>query len=229
MADAGFFDELDAVVAHRWAEIRDGAFWAHVLQNGMSRELYQTTMVEIFHYTRHNSINQAVAAWHASSPDDLHLLKFVYEHADEELGHERMIVHDLESIGLSDEALYDQPPLPPTQALVGYLYYVSLTEGAKARLGYSYWAESSYDELAPILARARADLGLADNNMTFFVAHSTIDVKHAEEVREAIAESVATPEEREAVKRVADTTLYLSGRLMEAALEKHLAASQALV
>lgn len=222
MADAQFIEELDAVIKRRWSTIREGAFWQHVLSNGMDGDLYRRVMVEIFHYTRHNSINQAVAALGASSPDDLHLLGFVYEHADEELGHEKMIVSDLESVGLLDPDELTAPPLPPTQALIGYLYYVSLIEGAKARLGYSHWAESSYDELDPILARARDDLGLEDKSMTFFVAHSTIDVKHAEEVREAIVENVATPQEEAAVKRVADTSLYLTGQLMDAALAAHL-------
>lgn len=229
MADAQFVEQLDAVVTQRWAAIREGAFWRHVTENGMDGDLYQKVMVEIFHYTRHNSINQAVAALGASSPDDLHLLGFVYEHADEELGHEKMIVSDLESVGLLDPDQLTAAPLPPTQALIGYLYYVSLMEGAKARLGYSYWAESSYDELDPILARARADLDLGDRNMTFFVAHSTIDVKHAEEVREAIIENVTTPHEQAAVMRVADTSLYLTGKLMDAALEAHLSRERAAV
>ena len=55
-----------------------------------SAELYRLTMVQIFHYTRHNSINQAVAAFRAE-PEQLSLLRFVYGHAREELGHEKMV------------------------------------------------------------------------------------------------------------------------------------------
>jgi hypothetical protein len=221
VARTGFIEELDAVVKARWARIREGDFWQHVLEHGMDRELYRLTMNEIFHYTRHNAVNQAVAAGRCSSPEDLHLLKFVFEHADEELGHEKMIVHDLASIGLTSPEETGDAPLAPTQALIGYLDHVALVHGARARLGYSYWAESSYDELDPVLSRARADLNLADENMTFFVAHSTIDAKHAEEVLEAIVENIVTAEDEEAVKQVADTTLYLTGQLMEAALERH--------
>lgn len=136
MADAQFFDELDAVVDDRWHAIQDGEFWQHVLSHGMDNELYKRTMVEMYHYTRHNSVNQALAAARCSSPEDLHLLKFCYEHADEELGHEQMITHDLRSIDLLEPELLERPPLPPTEALIAYLYYVSLAEGAKARLGY---------------------------------------------------------------------------------------------
>jgi pyrroloquinoline quinone (PQQ) biosynthesis protein C len=222
MADAAFLEELDDTVGKGWSEIKKGSFWNHVETHGVDGRLYQRVMTEMYHYTRHNSVNQALAAGKCSSPEDLHLLKFCYEHADEELGHEKMIVHDLERAGLLDRDLLESAPLPPTQALVAYLYFVALTEGAKARLGYSYWAESSYDEIGPVLQRAREDLSLEDESMTFFVAHSTVDVKHAEEVREAIVENIHTAEEKEAVKRVASTSLYLTGQLMEAALATYL-------
>ena len=39
-------------------------------------------------------------------------------------------------------------PLPATEALVGYLYYVALRYGAVARLGYSFWAEGVYGHIA---------------------------------------------------------------------------------
>ena len=59
-------------------------------------------MCQIFHYTRHNSVNQAAAAFRAD-PDDLPLLRFIYGHAKEELGHERLALHDLRSSGLIGE------------------------------------------------------------------------------------------------------------------------------
>lgn len=40
--------------------------------------------------------------------------KFVYRHASEELGHERMVVHDLKSVGICDETDLNRPPLPAT-------------------------------------------------------------------------------------------------------------------
>src|SRR3954453_15206395 len=88
------FDRLDASVAALWHQARQGAFWQHVTTHGFDRELYGIVMAQIYHYTRHNSVNQAGAAL-AAEPDQLGLLRFVYTHAGEELGHERMVVHDL--------------------------------------------------------------------------------------------------------------------------------------
>ncbi|MCL9760299.1 iron-containing redox enzyme family protein [Frankia sp. AiPa1] len=209
------FDQLDGAISRLWAQARDGAFWRHVTAHGFDRDLYRITMTQIYHYTRHNSVNQAIAAFRAE-PEQIGLLRFVYSHAGEELGHEKLVLHDLRAIGLlgPDEDV-DEQPLPATDALVNYLYGVALREGPVARLGYSYWAETVYEHIGPILGRARTSLGLDDRQMAFFVAHSEIDSKHAAEVRHAIQRAVTSPAQAAAVLRVAVTTLWLTISLLD--------------
>lgn len=127
-----------------------------------------------------------------------------------------MVIRDLESIGALPASM--PAPLPPTQALIAYLNDVAIRLGPIARLGYSYWAEEVYDHIQPILNKFRLDLGLKDEQMTFFVAHSTIDEKHSEEVRLAMQRAVKTDEERALIKEVARVTLYLTGQLLEESL-----------
>jgi pyrroloquinoline quinone (PQQ) biosynthesis protein C len=172
-------------------------------------------MLQVYHYTRFNSINQAACAFSAD-PGQTTLLRFVYKHALEELGHEKMVLRDLESIAALPASL--PAPLPPTQALIAYLNDVAIRLGPIARLGYSYWAEEVYGHIQPILNKFRVDLGLKDEQMTFFVAHSTIDEKHSEEVRLAMQRAVKTDEERAQIKEVARVTLYLTGQLLEESL-----------
>lgn len=223
------FERLDRSVGELWAHASTSEFWRHVMTHGFDRELYRITMTQIYHYTRHNSLNQAVAAFSAD-PDQIGLLRFVYGHADEELGHEKMVLHDLRAIGLlgSDEGI-DEPPLPATDALINYLYGIALREGPVARLGYSYWAESVYDHIAPMLLQARKSLQLTDRDMAFFVAHAEIDTKHADEVRQAIRKSVRTAGQAEAVHRVAVTTLWLTISVLDHAFAqwKHVRAASA--
>ncbi|MEQ4314186.1 iron-containing redox enzyme family protein [Pseudomonas syringae] len=207
-----FFKELDAIVESGWAKIKKGNYWTHSLRYPIAVELYQQVMLQIYHYTRFNSINQAACAFSAD-PEQTTLLRFVYKHALEELGHEKMVIRDLESIGALPALL--PAPLAPTQALIAYLNDVAIRQGPVARLGYSYWAEEVYGHIQPILNKFRLDLGLVDEQMTFFVAHSSIDEKHSEEVRVAMQRSVKTGEERAMIKEVARVTLYLTGQLLE--------------
>jgi pyrroloquinoline quinone (PQQ) biosynthesis protein C len=212
------FRRLDQSIADLWARARRGRFWRQVVSRGFDRELYRLVMVQIFHYTRHNSINQAATALRAL-PEEPELLRFIYSHAREELGHERLVVRDLESIGLLSGEALPEAPLPATDALIHYLYGVALREGPVARLGYSYWAESIYQQIAPLLLAARRSLSLTDANLTFFVAHAEIDSKHAEQVRTVLRRAASTPERAEAVHRVAVTSLWLTLQILEQSLE----------
>ncbi|HEY5833831.1 TenA family transcriptional regulator [Streptomyces sp.] len=208
-----FLKVLEEEISQGWEEIHAGPFWRHMLENGLDRDLYQTVMAQIWHYTQHNPINQSFAAWRVP-PAKMGLLRYCFEHSEEELGHEKMIEHDLKAVNLLEGAL-EVPPLRATQALVGYLYSVSLRDGAIPRLGYSYWAESVYPHITELLDHMRSDLGLSDREMSFFVAHAEIDAKHSDEVREQIERWAVSEEDQYKVLQVAKTSLWLTGQLLD--------------
>ena len=221
---SSFIDELQAVVDAEWIKVKKGKFWT-VAKENICPELYKETLIQIYNYTKHNSINQAVAAY-KTDHTKIGLLRFMFNHAAEELGHENMTIRDLKSLGLATDEDFQKPALPATQALVGYLYHVSLELGGIARLGYSFWAEDSYHQFNDILTLARDTMGLTDENMTFFVAHSTIDAKHSDEVKREITRWVETDEDKELVKQVAITTIYLTGCILDQVADRFLESKQ---
>jgi hypothetical protein len=218
VSSQAFIATLRGTVDAEWEQIKKGRFWNRVMREPVSRGLYRDLMMQVYHYSRHNSMNQAVAAF-VPAPEGL--LKFVYQHAGEELGHERMVIHDLKSIELFDEADLSQPPLPATEALIGYLYYVSLRYGAVARLGYSFWAESIYVHIQDAFRKISADLGLERKNVTFFGSHAQADESHSQQVEDALMRYATTKEEQALVTRVALTTLSLTGQLLEQVARRH--------
>jgi hypothetical protein len=221
-----FIATLDSVIDDEWREIYRAPFAQHVLRLGVDKDLYKLTMMQIYHYTRHNPINQAFATWRVE-PERTGLLRFCFEHAAEELGHENMVLNDLRSVGLFEPADLETPPLPATEGFIGYLYYVGLHFGAIARLGYSYWAETVYTHIGELLGKVRADLSLGDNQMTFFVSHAEIDEKHAEDVRRAIQQHAKTDAERDLIVQVTRTTLRLTRHLLSDVHEAYHAVADA--
>lgn len=213
-----FIDALRASVNQEWQVMKGGQFWQRVLNKPVSTALFRDLMIEIYHYTRHNSMNQAVSAF-VDAPEGL--LRFAYHHAADELGHERMVTHDLNSIGLLDKADLQRPPLPATEALIGYLYFVALKYGPLARLGYSFWAESVYEHIDDVLQKIKNDLALSDKNLSFFVAHAKIDQKHIDQVEECIRRYAISAEEQAVVKKVAQTTLFLTAQMLEQVAQLH--------
>ncbi|MDH1620504.1 iron-containing redox enzyme family protein [Pseudomonas chengduensis] len=210
-----FLDELKDICDQEWARIKAGRFYRMVQTSTpeLQRELYIRAMIEVYHYTKNNAINQAAATFNEDHKR-VGLLRFAMKHALEELGHENMVVSDLASIGI-DDSVFDNPPLPATEALNGYLYSLAIRGGVIPRLGYSFWAEDSYEHLAPLLDVCQNQLKLTDKQLTFFIAHSVIDAKHADDVNKAIERWVSTDQDKQAVKQVARTTLYLTGQILE--------------
>jgi len=216
-----FKAELTVLCSEQWEKIKAGNFYRLMLTEqdpDLLRRLYVTLMVQVFHYTKYNAMNQACATF-ATPNTELGLVRFALRHALEETGHENMVVHDLRSIGVDLSVLKDQP-LPATAALSGYLDSVALRLGVLPRLGYSFWAEDSYEHLQPLLVVFRNKLGLQDNQLTFFVSHATIDEKHANEVKKVIDTYVKSEAEETAVRQVALTTLFLLGQLLENVAEQ---------
>lgn len=210
---------LEIAIEKQWETIKNGKFWKHVTSDGFDKDLYTSLMAQVYYYSKHNAVNQAIAATSFRSKPSNKLLKFVCKHALEEIGHENMIIMDLQSIDIDTTFLEENENcLPPTQALIGYLYHTSMNFGAFPRLGYSYWAESVYDDIAPILESMRCSLNLNDKNMNFFVAHSNIDEHHFEEVKKAIISYEFSPEEESQIIEVAEVTLYLTGQIMESVI-----------
>jgi pyrroloquinoline quinone (PQQ) biosynthesis protein C len=112
-------------------------------------------------------------------------------------------------------------PLPATETLIGYLYWISVKGNPFRRLGYSYWAESSYHHIRPLIAGVKSALGLSDSQLTFFVAHSDIDEAHAREVRTVIDRTCRTEDDWSALAEAAETSLRLTGRMLEAVYDEY--------
>ncbi len=211
-----------SAVDAEWARIKQGVFWHRVMEHPVSHALYRDLMLQIYHYSRHNSMNQAVAAF-VPAPEGL--LKFVYKHAGEELGHEKMVVHDLKSIGMLHENDLKGLPLPATEALIGYLYFVALRYGAIPRLGYSFWAEAVYAHIQPAFQKICTDLQLTSKNTTFLGSHALADAAHIQQVEDAIQTYAIAERDQALVMQVALTTLSLTGQLMEQVARQHIVES----
>ncbi len=216
--DRSFVNSLRDTVDAEWSRIKAGEFWRRVMGAPVTPQLWRDLMLQVYHYSRHNSMNQAVAAF-VPAPEGL--LKFVYRHAAEELGHERMVTHDLKSIGLLEESDLTAAPLPATEALIGYLYYVGLRYGPIARLGYSFWAEGAHAHIQEPIRKLCVDLLLTSKNVTFFGSHAQADEDHIKQVEEAIERFAVSVQDRELVTRVCVTTLSLTGQLLEQVARKN--------
>ena len=207
---------LKTKLTEEWQTLLEGSqFVKNILARNFDKELYAKYMIETYHYTLHNARNQALVGVRAFDITPQYL-QFCFEHAAEEAGHELMAIHDLKAMGYSVNLKELPAPLPETEQLIAYLYWISGTGNSLQRLGYSFWAETCYEYINPMIRTIKEHLGLTDSQMTFFIAHSSIDQKHAEEVEHMIVKQAKTPEDWQTMERVMIQTLRLTGRMLDA-------------
>lgn len=198
-----FFPELVA----RTDESRR-AFETHpvvmdAVARGLDVERYRRLLLELYHVVWHFN---PVCAAAASRLDDRFrdVRYFLYEHMQEEKGHEQWVLNDLDAVGVPAAQALAHAPTPWTLALIGYNYWAADRRHPCSALGMLYALEviaSVYG--GPFASAIRESLLLdGDRGVSFIGSHATMDAKHMAELRgvlnlvddaaarEAIVESV---------------------------------------
>ena len=208
------FDELDARMRGCWDDILSQSPLIRTVMGGcQDRRLYALYLIETFQYTKHNAQNQALVGVRLT-PGHTTYLQFCLRHAAEEAGHEQMALHDLKSIGVDPARVTALVPMPATEVLVAYLYWISIQGNPVQRLGYSYWAENSYHFIGPVLKAIQTQMKLDPKQMTFFVEHATIDTRHADQVKQMIRRGAKTAQDWSDIGRVLEQSLRLTGNIL---------------
>ncbi len=206
---------LDRVAAGLWDEILSTSpVFAAVDAGRVDRKFFALYMLETYQYTLHNARNQALVGVRTLSARPQYV-QFCFQHAAEETGHELMALHDFKTLWPEGASFEIPQPLVETEVLIAYLYWISATGNPLQRMGYSFWAESSYKYIMPKLRRLQECLGLSRHQLTFFIAHSDIDAKHAEEIERELSQNCETDADWQAVERVMTTSLRLTGRFLD--------------
>ena len=217
------FSSLKDARDTEWAKIIENSKWCDFVMNGdYDRRFYAIYLLETYHYVMHNPKHQALVATRFTEMP-AHYAKFCYEHAEEEAGHELMAFHDLLNLGISKEDFEIPLPLPSTETFIAYLYRVSTTGNYLRRLGYSFWAEDSYQYIQGIMETVINKLNLTNKHTTFLVSHATIDVDHAAEIDLMIQKHCQTDEDWQAVEEVLMTSLKLQSAMLDDVVDEYLA------
>lgn len=217
-------NELESLVAAEWksalAHPRLAGFFD--TSAGKDRTIVAIYLIQVYHYAFHTARNQALVGANLANMDT-HYMQFCFEHALEETGHELMALHDLKSMGIVFQSRAEiPPPLPSTELLIAYLYFISTQGNPVQRLGYSYWSESSYSFIRAFMDMLIYTMNLDKSQMTFFYSHSHIDDKHAKDVVEILQKVCKTEQDWNQVKKVAKTTLSLTNTMFHETFEEFL-------
>lgn len=214
-------DALDRLVRETFQRELRRPFVLGFLQSPVSadRRMYALYLTQVYGYTSHVARNQALVGLRGDNTDTRYQ-RFCFEHALEETGHELMALHDLRALGvpIEDPRVDLPPPLPATEQLIAWLYWVSGHARPVARMGFSYWAERAYPYGEGFLTAVQARMQLDRSVMSFWYAHRSLDDKHADDVERALVQACRSDADWDAVERTARVTIRLSFDMIEEAV-----------
>lgn len=155
--------------------------------DGMTVERYRALLLELYHVVWH--FNPVCAAAASRMDDRLQPIRhFLYEHMQEEKGHEDWVLNDLEAIGVMRGDSRAHTPSVHTLALNGYNYWAADRRHPCSSLGMLYALEviaSVYG--GPFASAIRESLLLdGDRGVSFIDSHATMDAKHMAELRQIL-------------------------------------------
>jgi pyrroloquinoline quinone (PQQ) biosynthesis protein C len=159
--------------------------------NGMTVERYSKLLMELYHVVWH--FNPVCAAAASRMGDPAHetlqpLRHFLYEHMQEEAGHETWVLNDLDALGVTNADAKDYTPSVHALALAGYNYWSAERRHPCSALGMLYALEvisSVYG--GPFASAIRESLLLdGDHGVTFIASHASLDAQHMAELRQVL-------------------------------------------
>jgi pyrroloquinoline quinone (PQQ) biosynthesis protein C len=161
---------------------------------GLSLARYRVLLLELYHVVWHFN---PVCAAAASRLGDAHrqVRYFLYEHMQEESGHEQWVRNDLEAVGVLPAATEAHAPCAYTRTLVGFNYWAADRQHACAVLGMLYTLEviaSVYG--GPFASAIKESLLLeGERGVSFIGSHATMYAEHMAQLRKILNTLDDTP------------------------------------
>lgn len=184
--------------------------------SGMTVERYRALLLELYHVVWH--FNPVCAAAASRLGDELANVRyFLYDHMQEEKGHEVWVQNDLEAIGVPPADTRAHAPAPHTLALNGYNYWAADRRHPCSTLGMLYALEVIASVYGGAFADAMREALLLDGErgVSFIGSHATMDAKHMAELR-VILNEVKDPAAQAAVVESARVNFHHFTRIIEA-------------
>ena len=183
---------------------------------GMTVERYRALLLELYHVVWH--FNPVSAAAASRMPDAFAPVRyFLYEHMQEESGHEVWVRNDLEAVGVPAAQTEAHAPGVHTLALNGYNYWAADRRHPCSVLGMLYALEVIASVYGGPFASAIQEALLLDGDrgVSFIGSHATMDAKHMAELRQVL-NTVEDGAARDAVVESVGVNFHHFTRIIEA-------------
>ncbi len=187
-----------------------------IVANGLPLERYRKLLLELYHVVWH--FNPVCAAAASRVGDDQKQVRhFLYDHMNEEKGHEEWVVADLDAMGVKADEVKGYKPTEHMLALNGYNYWAADRRHPCSVLGMLYALEVIASVYGGPLTASISDALLlqGDRGISFISSHATLDTEHMADLR-VILNTLHDDESKDAIIESTVFNFHQFGRVLEA-------------
>lgn len=181
-------EEFEQVLAYVLQDFPTNKLCKRVMDGEFTTAEYHKLLVRLFHQVYFSSNTFALAA-SGIGLDREAARDYLIKHAEEEKGHWRWILNDLEKTNYTGPDPRSHHPSEPTQSYISFNFYVAAVAPI-ARLGIAAMLESLGATFGKqYITKFLESTGLKPNQGVFFFGHGDTDVGHTREIMEVIRSS----------------------------------------
>lgn len=179
-------------------------------------------LLNVYNYAQHSPTVIALAASRCVQTH-AELGRYLFRHAEEEIGHEHWAFSDLKQLGLSEAAIKAARPTPACMSMIALEYYVAGTWNPVALFGWLYALESLGDAMGTILSKSLGQgLRLGGKAVYFLEGHGEADHHHTRDLEEQITQYVTHSKDLDDIFYIAGISSWLyAGMIQEASERDH--------
>jgi len=181
---SAFFMELVSRTDEARREFEANSRVLDIVANGLNLERYRKLLLELYHVVWHFNPTCAAAACRIT---DQHrdVRYFLYDHMNEEKGHEEWVLNDLQVVGVSGEQARAYEPTLVMLGLNGYNYWSADRRHPCSVLGMLYALEVVASVYGGQMTAAITESLLleGDRGISFISSHATLDAEHLADLR----------------------------------------------
>jgi pyrroloquinoline quinone (PQQ) biosynthesis protein C len=151
---------------------------AKALSGELSLETYIAFLSEAYHHVKHTVPLLMLTGSRISEADEW-LRTMMAEYIDEEIGHEKWILNDIQACGGDKQKVKQSEPAFATELMVSYAYDSISRINPLCFLGMVHVLEGTSVQLATHAANSiKESLSLPDKAFTYLISHGDLDQDH---------------------------------------------------
>ena len=212
---SNFFIDLVSHTDEARREFETSSKVLDIVANGLSLERYRGLLPELYHVVWHFNPTCAAAASRIGD-EHRHVRYFLYDHMNEEKGHEEWVLNDLEVMGVSGDRARAYQPTLTVLGLNGYNYWSADRRHPCSVLGMIYALEVVASVYGGQMTTAISDSLMlqGDRGISFISSHATMDAEHMADLR-VLLNQIDDEAAKDAVIESTTFNFHQFGRVLE--------------